>query len=90
MKVAFHTSQTKLYKLIDVRFHHLRYHIDKGTVFLQYVPFGKNLAEPFTKSVNNRNLPLFARLVHDIDVFAPNLTMCKVTRVRRNASLCPM
>jgi len=53
MKLASNPMHHRRTKHIDVRYHHIRHHIDSGTVKLVYVKTKEQLADCLTKGVDN-------------------------------------
>jgi len=47
-------------KHIDIKYHHVREHVQNGNVVLHYVPSADNIADMFTKPVSKEKLSKFA------------------------------
>ena len=55
-------------KHIDVRYHFIRDHIEKGNVELHFIPTENQLADIFTKPLDDRT---FKRLVSELGMLNP-------------------
>ena len=56
IKLANNPMHQRRIKHIDVKFHHIRYHVNHGTICLAYVNTTKQLADALTKGVSGSTL----------------------------------
>lgn len=61
-------------KHIEIRYHFIREHAAKGTINVSYVPTEKQLADIFTKPLNEAT---FNRLVSEIGMLNPSFSSSK-------------
>ena len=63
IKLASNPMHHRRTKHIDVRYHHIRHHIDDGTIKVCYIPTKEQLADPLTKSVDSNTIRILASTV---------------------------
>ena len=62
-KVAANDANQRMTKHMDIRFHWIRFEIEKKTIRLQYVPTEDNVADIFTKALPSAKAKHFASLM---------------------------